>query len=110
MRRVVALLMLGVSGAAGAVETVRISMGHEGAVVALSASGMESGRDVEDSPFTPLSSPRAVFRNVEGRLEMNGAPVGEGTIRLRASPVDAILTVGKAMKVRGDVVVRAEGQ
>jgi stage II sporulation protein D len=113
MWHVVAVALTLVSLSASAVETVRISMGEGAGSVTVSGRGLSFGRDAEDADHTRLSSDRAALSLASGRLELNGVPVVEGVVRLRAGedaadggfPGREPLTVGST-RVRGDVVVR----
>jgi stage II sporulation protein D len=117
MYRVVALCLLLLGLDAAAVETVRISMGEPSNPVSVTLSGRQLtfGRDSEEATFTILEDSKVEVSLEDGHLELNGAPVVEGAVRLRAGaeasdagiPGRESLVVSGGMKVRGDVVVRA---
>jgi stage II sporulation protein D len=116
MLRAVALALL-LPSAAGAVETMRIAMGESPDEVSLSGKGLSFGLDVEDGRFTPAPGDRAVVRQVDGRIEIDGAPWPEASVRLRAGEwaQDAGVPGRSAIRangfeVRGDVVVRVKGR
>ena len=113
MLRVVALVLL-VPSLAGAVETMRIEMGDARDEVRLVGEALGFGLDVEEGRYTPGPGGRAVVRIVNGRLDIDGAPWPETSVRFRAGegahdagvPGHSGISAN-GFEVRGDVVVRA---
>ncbi len=112
LQRLLAALCLA-SLEAGAVETMRISMGTEQAEVRVTGEALSFGEDDEEAVFKPVPTGRVTVRLEKGRLTLNGAPVVGDAVRFRAGewatdagvPGGAVRAGG--VLVRGDVVVRA---
>ncbi|WP_404363518.1 SpoIID/LytB domain-containing protein [Corallococcus coralloides] len=113
LQRVALLLLLLASSRAFAVETMRIAMDDPGDEVRVSGRGLGFGPDAEDGTYVAVTSGQATVRRRNGKLEVNGAPVLEDSIRFRGGlestdaggPGNEPLKAGSA-QVRGDVVVR----
>ena len=116
MLRAVALLLCLGPAVAGAVETVRISMGTQDGVAEISARTLGFGPDSEDTLFTSLRSGRGMVTSAHGRLLLDGVPLPQPSVRFRAgewardagTPGHEGIRVGE-LEVRGDVVVKLAG-
>lgn len=115
MVRAVCLAMLLAAAPAQAIETMRIAMAGGQRSLIISAQTLSFGSDADEATFTAISGGRAEVRLRSGRLELNGSPLVEKSVRLRSGewaldagvPGDQPLRVGE-LTVRGDLVVTAD--
>jgi stage II sporulation protein D len=107
-------LVLVLPAVAFPIETMRIHMGDVTGDVIVSGTGLAFSVDREDAPFTSAAGEHSVVRAVGGRIEVDGVPWLEPSVRLRASSPSAgslppAIRAG-SFEVRGEVVVRSEGR
>jgi stage II sporulation protein D len=110
LRLAIALCLLALP--AGAVETMRISMGPRARTATISAQSLAYGPDSEEGPFTLLPRGTVTVSVSHGKLSLDGAKVVGEAIRFRVGeqarsvlPGTLPIRAGKK-EVRGDVVVR----
>jgi stage II sporulation protein D len=99
--RVALLLGLGWAALASAAETMRIAVGPETGLAAVSGEGLSCGDDLDEGEFVALGKARLVLRRTERGLLLDDAPIPGDAIRCRGQGALEV----NGVRVQGDVVV-----
>ena len=101
----VPLLLVCLSSAAFAAETMRIAVGPEAAKIVLEGDALRVGADSDDATFEPFAPVRVTLTLVAGKLLVEGQPVPSAALRFRSGDDGSGVISVNGTRVKGDVVV-----
>lgn len=101
----VPLLLVCLSSAGFAAETMRIAVGPESARLVLEGEGLRVGADADDAKYEPFASSRVTLSLSAGRLMVEGEPSPAPALRFRSGDDGSGAISVNGTRVKGDVVV-----
>lgn len=99
------LLLVWLSSAVFAAETMRIAVGPESSKVMLEGDALRVGADADDAVFEAFATRRVSFALVEGKLMVEGSPSPARALRFRSGEDGSGVIAVNGVRVKGDVVV-----
>ncbi|MDP3151668.1 MAG: SpoIID/LytB domain-containing protein [Archangium sp.] len=99
------MLLVWLSSAVFAAETMRIAVGPESSKVMLEGDALRVGADADDAVFEAFATRRVSFALVEGKLMVEGSPSPARALRFRSGEDGSGVIAVNGVRVKGDVVV-----
>ncbi len=99
------LLLVWLSSAVFAAETMRIAVGPESSKVVLEGESLRVGADADDAAFEAFATKRVSFVLLDGKLMVEGSPSPARALRFRSGEDGSGVIAVNGVRVKGDVVV-----